>query len=238
LTIGLTYTGSDKKHQYYQQWLEGNDKNIQVIRLSEEINNDKDIKHCDALVLSGGIDINPKYYEGDPDYPNKPQEGWNDLRDNFESRLFRSALDLQLPVLGICRGLQLINVLLDGTLSQDLGDSKGNLIHEGSPDKQHPVETEKDSLLYNITGVSTGVVNSAHHQAINKLGKGLKINSRAPDGTIEGIEWADSTRKPFLLGIQWHAERMFVFNLQDSPFSANIRTRFINEIIKSTSSIQ
>jgi len=229
MNIGLTYTGSDKKHQFYKQWLQGEEEDIRVIRLSETADDENEIDNCDALVLSGGIDINPKLYGGDRDYPNKPQK-WHDLRDSFESHVFRAALNHQIPMLGICRGLQLINVFFNGTLVQDLGAESGNKIHEGSPDKQHLVEIEQDSLLHRVTGVLSGTVNSAHHQAIDKLGKGLKINSKAPDGTIEGIEWLDREKKPFFLGIQWHAERMFLFDLQNDPLSASIRNHFINEI--------
>ena len=231
MKIGLTYTGADQKHQYYRQWLQADDTDIQVVCLSETAQNEKEMASCDALVLSGGIDINPKWYGGRPDYPHKPPKGWNDLRDSFESAVFKTAMDRQVPVLGICRGLQLINVLLKGTLIQDLGEP-GNTVHEGYPDKQHPVEIEKDSLLFRMTGLQSAPVNSAHHQAIDKLGEGLRINSKTPDGIIEGIEWIDSSRKPFLLGIQWHAERMFNFDLQNSPLSSGIRNEFINRIRK------
>lgn len=227
MKIGLTYTGSDKKDQYYRQWLQGNDADIEVIRLSETENNAEVINKCDALVLSGGIDINPALYGGKTDYSNKPDQ-FNDSRDNLERRVFTSALKRQIPVLGICRGLQLINVLLNGTLVQDL-DGR-NTTHEGGPDKKHEIKIEQGSQLHQITGTLSGAVNSAHHQAIDKLGDGLKINCRAADGTIEGIEWLDIEQKPFLLGIQWHAERMFLFDLHDSPLAANIRSRFIGEI--------
>lgn len=227
MKIGLTYTGSDKKHNYYKQWLEGNDEDIHVIKLSEVENNATTINDCDALVLSGGIDINPELYRGKKEYPNKP-ERFNDQRDDLESSVFSNALERKIPVLGICRGLQLINVLLNGTLVQDL--DAGNKTHEGGPDKEHEIQIEKDSLLYQLTGTLSGAVNSAHHQAIDKLGDGLKINCRAADGTIEGIEWLDPKQKSFLLGIQWHAERMFFFNLQNSPLSAGIRNQFIQEI--------
>jgi len=77
------------------------------------------------------------------------------------------------------------------------------------------------------------VVNSAHHQAVNVPGNGLKVNCIADDGTIEGLEWADTANKPFLLCIQWHPERMFQFGLDNSPSSKNIRNKFIEEINKS-----
>ena len=102
--------------------------------------------------------------------------------------------------------MQLINIALKGTLVQDLGDESGNCTHVGSPDKRHPVLIDRDSQLYKITRQTEGEINSAHHQAIDKLGEGLRRNCATSNGIIEGIEWSDSNRKPFLLGIQWHAE--------------------------------
>lgn len=234
MKIGLTYTGSDDKHQNYQRWLEGNGTAVHVVKLSETDNNKSDFDDCDGLLLSGGIDINPKWYNGNPVYAGRPEQ-WNDARDSFEMDLLKTSLANQLPVLGICRGLQLINVLLNGTLVQDLGEQSG-AVHRGLPDKLHSVHVEKNTMLYEITGEKNGRVNSAHHQSIGKLGEGLKINSRSDDGTIEGIEWSDIRRKPFLLGVQWHVERMFSFNLQRSPFSENIRKRLLEEIKRSASS--
>lgn len=231
MKIGLTYNGYEKKHQYYHQWVQGDDENIEVIRLSEKENNESKLATCDGLVLSGGIDINPRLYGGSPDYANRPKK-WNDARDRFESKLFHDALDKNIPVFGICRGLQLMNVLLKGTLIQDLG-IEGDKIHEGSPrDKKHEIEIAQGTILHDITASPYGSVNSAHHQAIEKVGEGLRINSRSADGIIEGIEWFDQNKKPFIFGIQWHAERMFVFDLQNSPLCAAVRKRFINEIKK------
>lgn len=227
MKIGLTYTGSEKKHLNYHQWLQAGEKDIEIIKLSETQGNREEIDKCDALVLSGGIDINPALYGGDTNYDNKPPK-WNDARDNFEANVFRSALERKIPVLGICRGLQLINVLLNGTLIQDL--DAGNKIHEGSPDKKHTVEIINDSLLHDITGLTSGTVNSAHHQAIGKLGEGLQINSKSAEGTIEGIEWLDKKDKSFLLGVQWHPERMFLFDLHNTPLAVKVRNQFINEI--------
>ena len=106
-------------------------------------------------------------------------------------------------------------------------------VHEGKPDKHHRVHIEEQTLLHEIIGDEKGEINSAHHQAIGKLGEGLRVNCRAEDGTPEGIEWTDATRKPFLLAIQWHPERMYTFQLHDSPLSKNIREKFLEEIRKS-----
>jgi putative glutamine amidotransferase len=236
MKIGLTFTGYGEKHQNYVKWLKGRDKTIEVVKLSAEGNADA-MKDFDALVLSGGVDIHPAMYGGGLLYPKSEQaKGWKRHRDSFERSVFEYAIERELPVLGVCRGLQLINVLLHGTLIQDLGES-GDETHEsvGELDKQHPVEIVRDSLLYEIGGEVKGEANSAHHQAIGKLGDGLKVNSRADDGVIEGIEWMERAGKPFMLAVQWHPERMFVNKFPDGFLYAKIRDRFVEEAAKGRS---
>jgi len=243
MKIGLTYTGSDEKHRNYVNWLKGDDE-LEVVMLRADVVADGStgtdplaggisaeelLKDCDALVLSGGIDIYPGFYGKDTQYPNGPVE-WNKERDLMERGLFEWALADGMPVLGVCRGLQLINTSLNGTLVRDLGEER-NKTHqnEGAKDKQHGVAVEEESLLGEIAGEKSGIVNSAHHQAIERLGEGLKVNCRAVDGTIEGIEWEDPAGKSFLLGIQWHPERMFTQQLPDTFLYRKIRNRLIEE---------
>ena len=230
MKIALTYTGNPAKQQYYVDWLKANE-DIDIVNLSADDNNLDEINNCDALVLSGGIDIHPKFYGGNANYAGAPEK-FNEKRDEFEINAFQSAQQNNIPVLGICRGMQLINVIHKGTLIQDLGDESLNQIHKGNPDKYHPVSIGEETLLHDITGETKGEINSAHHQAIDKAGEGLLINCKAPDGTIEGIEWKEKTRKPFMLAIQWHPERMF--QLPDAPLSKTLRKQFIEEIKKST----
>jgi putative glutamine amidotransferase len=232
MKIGLTLTENPVKHHYYIDWLKAND-DIEVVTLSADENNLHQINSCDALVLSGGIDVHPKFYGGNTDYLANPK-ALNEKRDEFEIAAFRSAQENSIPVLGICRGMQLINVIHKGTLIQDLGKENLHETHNGNPDRSHHISISKDSLLHEITGETNAAINSAHNQAINKLGAGLVINAKSDDGTIEGIERADRSDKPFLLGIQWHPERMFTFNLENSPLSKMIRDRFITAIKKST----
>jgi putative glutamine amidotransferase len=230
MKIGLTYTGSPEKHQYYERWLRG-DEPIEIIKLSAGDWNVEDLKTCDALVLAGGRDLHPKFYKNkDTDYPNTPGD-FDEKRDEFEITAFKQAQERGIPVLGICRGMQLVNCILDGTLKQDMGEAL-NKIHrvEATDDKTHVVNIESNTMISEIAGAKQLVVNSAHHQAVEKLGEGLKVNCRADDGTIEGFEWADRSGKPFLLCVQWHPERMFKFQLMDSPLSKNIRNKLIEEI--------
>jgi len=237
MKIGLTHTGLEEKHQNYIKWLTGND-DIEVIQLSEKDNNPESIKNYDALILSGGVDIHPKFYKTSKiNYPHAPKK-FNEPRDEFEIELFRLAQKTNKPVLGICRGFQLINCIQNGTLKQDLGDEL-NMIHKAAvinhvqKDKAHGLDIEEGSILHDIVRAGRMVANSAHHQTIDKIGEGLKANCYSDDGLIEGFERKHPTGKPFLLAVQWHPERMYKFNLKDSPVSKAIRDRFIEEVKKS-----
>ncbi|TKK69418.1 gamma-glutamyl-gamma-aminobutyrate hydrolase family protein [Ilyomonas limi] len=231
MKIALTYTGSDEKHNNYVRWLKAND-DITVIKISADDNNLEEVKNCDALVLSGGVDIHPEFYNQYTDYANAPQV-FNKERDHLEFAVFQSALENGKPVLGICRGLQLVNCFFGGSLEQDLGNDLNKIHRSEKKDKAHGLTVESGTVLHKIIQAERGVVNSAHHQAIKILGEGLKVNCVADDGTIEGFEWANASDKPFLLCIQWHPERMFQFGLEHSPLSKNIRDTFI-EVIHSS----
>ncbi|HEV2483877.1 MAG TPA: gamma-glutamyl-gamma-aminobutyrate hydrolase family protein, partial [Puia sp.] len=274
LRIGLTYTGSDKKHDNYARWIQDGDGSIEVIKIEA---GGEDSGDLDALVLSGGVDIAPEFYSGSNVYAHAPA-GWERARDLFELEALERALKQRLPVFGVCRGLQLINVALGGSLVQDLGEG-GDAVHEGTAgaDKQHEVRVEQGSLLASVVGASgagpasgghlaghasgghladpasdghladhasdgrlaglasggnpggtiRGLVNSAHHQAIARLAEGLRVNCRAEDGTIEGVEWTQPEGRSFLLAVQWHPERMYVNGFADAAFYKVLRDRFI-----------
>ena len=225
MRIGLTYTGSDIKHDNYVRWLKAGDASIEVVRLDGAAGT----HDLDALVLSGGVDIAPEFYKGAIAYVHAPVNGWQLERDLYEMAVLGSALEHGLPVLGVCRGLQLINVVLGGNLVQDLG--AGDAVHVASAgeDKLHGVIVEAGTLLGEVVGAH-GVVNSAHHQAVGRLADGLRVSCRAEDGTIEGIEWAEPAGKSFLLAVQWHPERMSASGVGDAGFYAAVRDRFVNEI--------
>ena len=232
MRIGLTYTGTEWKHENYVKWIKA-DEDIEVVRLDAELANLHEMQEIDGLVLSGGIDIDPELYDGALEYAKAPVDGWQTERDLFEQATLQLAWEMGLPVLGVCRGLQLINVSLTGTLVQDLGII-GDAAHESvaGVDAVHPVSLLPGSLLRSIAGKDSGIVNSAHHQAIDRLGEGLKVNCLAEDGTIEGIEWADPGGRPFLLAVQWHPERMYVNGFADSFLYRAIRDQFINVLKK------
>ncbi len=159
----------------------------------------------DGLVITGGaFDIHPKYYSEKKKYENLVIKN---SRTNFEISLCKLALKKNIPILGICGGQQLINIVYGGSLYQDIKKDLGtNIDHEQkNPRNQvsHAVNLNIESNLYKIIRSKKIRVNSAHHQAIKTPGKGLIINALAPDGVIEGIE---DKSKNFCLGIQWHPE--------------------------------
>jgi len=231
MKIGLTYTGTQWKHENYVRWIQGGDGDIEVIRLDASLGNLADVSECDGLVLSGGVDIDPELYEGPVDYIKAPADGFQTERDLFEQAALQLSWEMGLPVLGVCRGLQLINVSCGGTLVQDLG-VRGDEVHENvqGVDKEHTVGVVEGSQLAGVVGCSGGIVNSAHHQAIDRLGEGLRVNCRAEDGTIEGVEWETAAGKPWMMAVQWHPERMYVNGVGDELLYRPIRDQFINAI--------
>jgi putative glutamine amidotransferase len=164
----------------------------------------------DGLVLSGGSDLHPGYYgeETVPELgPTVPE------RDAFEMRLLGYALRRGIPVLGICRGMQVLNVALGGTLFQDLPSQMDHLVLLGHRQETpkweptHEVGVDRGSQVAEIMGTEELKVNSYHHQAIKDLAHGLVAVAHAPDGVVEAVEWGDLSQR-WLVGVQWHAEAM------------------------------
>jgi putative glutamine amidotransferase len=160
---------------------------------------------CDALVITGGaFDIAPERY-GEARRPGcgpaRPE------RTAFEWALCEAALAGRIPLLGVCGGMQLMNVVRGGTLHQDLQADLGLGTHEQPPPRDvphHAVEVVPGSLLARLVGPGPLQVTSSHHQAVKDAGAGVLVSARAPDGVVEAIEVPDV---PFALGVQWHPER-------------------------------
>lgn len=164
------------------------------------------LARVDGLLLTGGQDVNPAEY-GEQRMPCCGD--FSACRDAMEIPLCREALTRRMPVLAICRGMQLLSCVLGGTLYQDLASQFGTqLSHprfDMPGDPVHEVDVKPDTLLSSVVGEGTLRVNSRHHQGIKALGKNLRISATAPDGLIESIELPDH---PFVLGVQWHPESL------------------------------
>jgi putative glutamine amidotransferase len=161
------------------------------------------LDNLSGVCLSGGPDISPVSYNRQPDAHLGPTEP--DL-DRFELMLALRADARSLPILAVCRGAQVLNVARGGTLHQHLPDVVGDaVVHRAGPGQnaRHTVEVAPDSLLARVLGETSLEVNSYHHQAAAKLGRGLRAVAWAPDGIVEGIE---APERDFVLGVQWHAE--------------------------------
>jgi putative glutamine amidotransferase len=226
--IGISF--SKTNFQNYWNWFEAEmlSGDIDLVELSFLKNNFEDIGLCDGFVLSGGVDIEPSLYGGARVYDNMEQTFQQD-RDQFEEKIFRHAESTAKPLLGICRGLQLVNVLQGGKLIQDLG--AGNEIHrKAKEDKEHPVRIFPGTRLFEIIGERQGQVNSAHHQAVDPkaLGENLEANAVSPDGVVEGIEFRDKKGKGFMICVQWHPERMK--GKDKDPFSQKLKQQFLEAI--------
>ncbi len=166
----------------------------------------------DGVMLAGGNDVAPDCYGDDPICELGEV---NPVRDDFEIRLVKMATDRKMPVLGICRGIQSLNVAMGGTLWQDLpsqfrtSDGQKPMAHSQTRSDfytSHRVVLEKDTLLYNAIGRQEIRVNSFHHQAVCIPAPCMKVAAHATDGVIEAIENPDF---PFIVGVQWHPERYF-----------------------------
>ena len=182
----------------------------------------------DGVLLPGGGDIEPALFQA---VPHPKTNGIDPDRDRVEIDLARRAAADQKPLFGICRGIQVFNVALGGTLYQDIPDELGTgLAHMCSSSKfpanhhAHGVKVEEETLLARVLGQPLVQVNSRHHQSVKDVAPGLAIAARAPDGVIEAIELPDH---PFALGVQWHPE-----NLQAQPEMKALFVKFVEEAAK------
>jgi putative glutamine amidotransferase len=168
----------------------------------EPVRNPESMRELDGLVLTGGTDVDPALY-GQAAGPKTDEP--DGARDKLEATLLNEALDLDSPVLAICRGLQVFNVVHGGTLIQDLPHGNKHEVRRPDPSEDiHDVRVLPGTKLAAIAGSEVCPVNSRHHQAVDRLGEGLVVSAVSPlDGVVEGLERPD---KSFAVAVQWHPE--------------------------------
>ena len=206
----------EEKIRPYLRWLE--EAGVRVVR-AERV---EDLRRADRLLLPGGPDVLPRYYGEQNRFPEALRV--DPERDVLEFALLEEALDRDMPVLAICRGIQVVNVFLGGSLYQHLPAEFPSFLHHRrarpeDPLPEHPVVFEGSIPGKYNPGVAFAVVNSSHHQAVRRVAPSLTVGARAPDGVIEMV-YAPAFR--FLLGVQWHPERE-----PEKEISSWIRGRFL-----------
>ena len=216
------------KYQNYENWIQS-EQGVSVVKLSYHLDNGDEVKKCHGVILSGGSDIHPGLYNR-PDFMTYvDSKEVDEKRDEFEWEVLQHIEEFNKPVLGICRGMQMVNVFLGGTLIGDI-PSFGKFNHGKNldgRDRNHSLMVDPSSLLSGILGKIEGGVNSAHHQGVDKPGFDLVVNALSPDGVIEGMERRNPKGKGYLMLVQWHPERM---EDQQSVFAKNIKNSFLEAV--------
>lgn len=216
IALTLSAASKDEKNDYIRALVEAGFRREEIVVLPPGAKPDGSF---DGVVLSGGLDVNPARYGERETHPSVEVDA---QRDATDFAAFEKARREGLPVLGICRGLQVVNVALGGTLHQDIPSERPSEITHEVPGKHperrdHDVAVKQGTLLSEIVRTSEIPVNSRHHQAVEKLAPGLRVSAVAPDGLIEAFE----TREPWLVAVQWHPE-----NLRNDPVSRRIFAEF------------
>lgn len=193
---------------------------------------DELLARVDALVLTGGEDVDPRHYAASPhpatDVPHTRRDAW-------ELALIAGARARSMPVLAICRGMQILNVALGGTLVQDLPTERPGPIRHGQAaarrERVHGASVDPGSRLADALGATTIAINSSHHQAIDRVAPGLRVVARSAEGIVEGIEAMDSDW--WVLGAQWHPEELVSTT---EPWDRNLFEAFSAEVRRAASS--
>jgi putative glutamine amidotransferase len=228
IRIGISKAQGSTGYLRYGKWLKKLDSSIVYFDLYHTTLDSALIilRTCDGLLLSGGPDVNPARYNQIEDTILCETIDYN--RDSLEYALIDLALQKGMPILGICRGEQILNVYMGGSLYPDIPTAKPNNVghrftHIDS--SLHAIAAKPNSLLTEITKSDSGIVNSSHHQCVDRLADNLVILAQTQDSIPEAISWKNPKDKSFLLGVQWHPEWLEM----DNPFSYNIGIRFLEE---------
>jgi len=238
LKIAISKASGSESYKNYYKYIKEMDSTIEVIDFYK-VSPEKAISllsECSGLVLSGGPDAHPGRFGKAED----TSKCTIDLeRDSLEFAIIEKAIEMKMPILGICRGEQLLNVALGGDLIVDLPshfkelEPKSTGYEQGvkhqdletKEDTRHLVYLMPQSLIHSICNVRSYEANSNHHQAVGRVSDLLIPSATTIDGTYEAIEWKDKTNKNWLLGVQWHPERLE----KDNPLRVRIGREFVNQ---------
>ena len=233
--IGLIYTGKalalletegrDTRQAYREAIMESGGEVIVLGQTHAPSVVVEQLDSLDGVLLPGGIDVDPVFYGEAPD---PLLEETDASLDQFEFRVLDHARRNHLPVLGICRGHQIINVYYGGSLIQDIPSQHKSIVtvvHRAKPNASHFVTVEADSMLHSLLQTDRIEVNSRHHQAVKRLADGFVITARSEDGIIEALEHKGAV---FIVGVQFHPERM----ISDEPRMKALFKRFVEEANK------
>jgi putative glutamine amidotransferase len=218
LKIAISKAGPGDHYKAYSEWLKIHDTTLLTYNLYELTKDSavRLLKECDGLLLTGGPDINPQIYGRN--YDTSIVDISDHKRDSLEMILLKEASDIKMPVLGICRGMQMINVVRGGTLIRDIPTEFNSKIYHRCAVKSncyHQVFLMQGSELFKTVGNELGIVNTNHHQGIEKLAPGLKGVAFSEDSLVEATELKNGDM--FLMGVQWHPERLDINNPLSLP---------------------
>jgi putative glutamine amidotransferase len=231
-TDGEVRVAVSKSSGSYEKWMKDADSSVIIVNMYGMTIDSalRILSSCQGLLLTGGEDVNPVYYNKLNEL--SKCEEINNYRDSLELALISRALILRMPIFGICRGEQILNVALGGTLLTDIPTDAGiQVTHRcppGSNSCLHSIEIDQNSEIHELTGVEKGMVNSYHHQAVDKVAPGMKISALSENGVAEAIERELPLGKPFIMGVQWHPEKAD----QDPVLSKPLADNFLEQVNK------
>jgi len=225
MVLGIT-DNLEPSFENYVRWIQRVAPAVRIVKLSYSTGNIAELPPCDGIILTGGGDIHPKFY-GREDALNF-MEDVNETRDEFEFAVVRKALQNEIPILGVCRGMQVFNVATGGSMIPDVQQAGYN-DHSKGPGghRTHNVMVEQGTILHSLIGADSVEVNTSHHQAVDRIGRELRVSARSKDQLIEGMEWENPDEQPFVLLVQWHPERM---PDTESPAAVGILKKFVQQI--------
>ncbi len=217
LKIGISKTSPN-----YERWLKQSDSavvlaNLYNLRIDSAV---IELSECDGLLLTGGEDVYPAWYGKESDTGRCTE--MNRHRDSLDIALIAKALELKMPIFGVCRGHQILNVYLGGKLIIDIPADYPSAITHQCEDYLHcfhNIIVKQNTQISSISKCDSFSVTTNHHQAIDQLSPLLKANAHSNDNLIEGIEWQHPEGKSFLIGVQWHPERMEKTNSLSGPLA-------------------